>query len=63
MKKIVAILIAAMMLGELKKQGPVMAEGLKQNLIGRSVEKIVSVDEKGLTTVSNSGNECLYTRQ
>lgn len=56
-------MIAAMMLGELKKQGPVMAEGLKQNLIGRSVEKIVSVDENGLTTVSNSGEECLYTRQ
>ena len=56
-------MIAAMMLGELKKQGPAMAEGLKQNLLGKSVEKIVSVDEKGITTLSNTGDEYLYTRQ
>lgn len=56
-------MIAAMMLGELKKQGPAMAEGLKQSLKGKSVEKIVSVDEKGIATVDNSDNDFFYTRK
>lgn len=56
-------MIAAMMLGELKKQGPAMAEGLKQSLKGKSIEKIVSVDEKGIATVDNSDNDFFYTRK
>ena len=56
-------MIAAMMLGELKKQGAVMEEGMKQSLVGKSVEKIVSVDEKGIATVGNSGGDFFYTRK
>ncbi len=56
-------MIAAMMLGELKKQGAVMEEGMKQSLVGKSTEKIVSVDEKGIATVDNSGGDFFYTRK
>ena len=56
-------MIAAMMLGELKKQGPAMVEGMKENFKGKSIEKIVSVDDKGITTLDNSGNDFLYTRK
>ena len=56
-------MIAAMMLGELKKQGAVMEEGMKQSLVGKSIEKIVSVDEKGIATVGSSGSGFFYTRK
>jgi hypothetical protein len=56
-------MMATMMLGEVKRQGDEMAEGFKQFLVGKSTEKVVKVDDKGITTAGNGGAEMIYVRQ
>ena len=56
-------LIAGMFLNELNSQGPDMADGLKNAVLGDSTETIKSIDDNQFVLVSNNEEETVYTRK